>query len=296
MALLFLVFSFLSHGNSCCGQTPSSFPLLHQHEALWVSSSFSQSQALGRVYNDSNAFYIWDSSKKRTLSNLQFSIGRVFEERHQFFLTSSLIRGQWQDTFGQSTSHHFSDTQVGYSYEILPEYTYSPWKPVIFLSAILNIPTGKSIYDGSSLSEGTDVTGFNQWGAGAGLTARKVLFPFTLLTQVRWLRLLPKQFPVGEVSTFNDFSTSAFATYSLREWGVNVTGGLSWSYLSSRTVQNLNIQSQPAEVSSVILSLQKVLSEQYSVGIAYSDQSLVGRPRNTLINQTYSVNINYNIR
>lgn len=294
MVLFLLTLSLFSPASSCCGQTPSSFPIYYQQESLSLSTSLSQTSSLGRVYDDSNSFFLWSNDKKRTLSQLQASIGSVALERHQFFLSGSVLRGQWKDPTTTATAHHLSDIQLGYSYEAWPEYSYSPWKPVIFVSLLMNLPTGKSIYDSNSLTEGADVTGSNQWGTGIGLTARKVYFPITLLAQTKWIRLFAKEFARADVSSSNDFSTSFFTTYSLRDWNLNLTGGISWSYLSSREIKNLNIASRPTEVNTLLISLQKILSAKYAVGLSYADQSWIGRPRNTLINQTYSIYLNYN--
>lgn len=293
MATLLLIFTYLSHGNSCCGQTPSSFPVLYQQESVLISASLAQSQSLGRIYNDPNAFYVWNSDKKRTLSAFNVAVGTTFTEHHQIFLNTAMMRGQWQDAEGKAYKDHLADSQLGYSYELLPEYTYSPWKPVVFVSALMNLPTGKSIYDVNELSEGADVTGANQWGTGGGVTARKVLFPFTLVLQGKYLRLLPKSFAAADVGASDDVAASGFMTYAQRDWDMTFTAGITWSYLSSREIKNRGLSSEPTESCNVILSLQKIIGRRYSMGLSYSDQSLVGRARNTLINQTYSMNFNY---
>lgn len=252
----------------------------------------SYTQSIGRVY-EANDFYIWDSSKKREISGLNLNFSKALNERQQILINSGVLFSSFQDNTGLNQANHASDTLLGYSYEALPEYSFSAWKPNIHLSALVNVPTGHSIYDTNYLSEGSDVTGFNQWGAGVGVSMRKVYFPISITWQSKGLLLLPKKFSAVEVSNFWDISTAVFANYSTNFWGLSSTVGMTWNQTLPKTLVNTGVTSSTTQVTTLIVSIQKVIDENFSLGISYSDQTLIGNPSNTLLNRIVSANLSY---
>lgn len=293
LALFFLFIAGKSQANSCCGQTPASYLVMYQHQKYTVSPSVSYTQSLGRV-NSNDDFHVWEGDKKRVLQVLNINAAAAAGESGQFFLASGHVTSNFQEDGSSNSTRNFSDTLLGYSYEVVPEYTYSSWKPVVYLSVMVNVPTGHSIYDKNELSEGADVTGHNQWGAGLGITARKVFFPVTLLAQGKVLRLLAKDFSGTEVSGFYDSSLAGFVTYAFRWQDVSLSAGITWNHLSSRKITTLDSASGSSQVTTSILSLQKPLSDSWGLAFAVSDQTLIGEPRNTLLNRSYTLNFNYN--
>lgn len=293
LVILALTMTGQVHANSCCGQTPSSYLVMYQHQKYTFSPSVSYTQSLGRVNNNED-FNVWGGDKKRVLQVLNLNAAAAVGESGQFFLASGHVTSNYQEDGNSASARNFSDTLVGYTHELIPEYTYSSWKPVVYLSAMVNAPTGHSIYDKNELSEGADVTGHNQWGFGAGITARKVFFPVTLLAQGKVLRLLAKDFSGTEVSGFYDSSLAGFVTYAFRWQDVSLTGGLTWNHLSSREITSIAGASGSSQVTTAIVSVQKPLNDNWALAFAVSDQTLIGEPRNTLLNRSYTLNFNYN--
>lgn len=294
IALIFLLSTSRSLASSCCGQSPTSYLVLYQHQKYSISPSLVYTQSLGRVYGDSEDFYVWPDNKKRTVQTLNLNAAVSLNEASQVFITTGYLMSRYQDQNGSASTGNLSDTLLGYSYEVLPEYTYSPWKPTLYVSALVNLPTGHSIYDQIKLSEGADVTGHNQWGGGLGLTARKVLFPFTLVVQGKVLRLLKKDFGTVEVSGFYDTSVASFLTYATRWWDISFTAGVTWNQMSSRQLSTSATSSGSSQVSTVVASVQKPINDDVSLSFAVSDQTLIGNPQNTLLNRSYTMNISYN--
>ncbi|MCB0363669.1 MAG: hypothetical protein KDD35_13160, partial [Bdellovibrionales bacterium] len=243
MAHLFLILILFLYGqplfaNNCCGQSPASYPVLSQAQILSISTGISYLRSYGRYGHfgsSQEGLRVWDN-KNREISTLTFSTAGNLAERHQVFLNTGILQGHYSDSSEEDSSTHFADTLVGYSFEVLPEYSFSYWKPLVFLTGFLNIPTGHSTYE-MSLSEGTDVTGHDQWGAGFGVTVKKVLFPLTLTMQARSIKLFSKSFGNIQVSNFYDSSLAFLLNYSSRLWGLQWTGGVTFSHLSERTSQ-----------------------------------------------------------
>ncbi|MCB0379305.1 MAG: hypothetical protein KDD33_12500 [Bdellovibrionales bacterium] len=292
LILLLLTLTAKSLANSCCGQSPASFTVLSLEQRLSLNTSYSLIQSQGRVY-DSQDFFVW-KDKKREIESLKINLASSFASRHQAFLSSALLRGSYSDPISSESSQHFSDTQIGYTYEALPEYRFSYWKPVVYFSLLGNIPTGKSIYDSSRLSEGTDVTGHNQWGLGLGITLRKVYFPLTITFQAKSLKIFSKTFESLEVSDFYDSSLALLFNYALNFQQLALNFGFTTNQLSNRKITTSQIPSGVMQSTTTLMGLQRTFGDAWSAGLNYSDQTLLGNPKNTLLNRTLSFNINYN--
>lgn len=293
LGLLLLFFNASAFANSCCGQNPSSFVILSQGQTLSVSSALALIHSEGRVLDNSKEFYIW-KNKKRDIQAWQFNVAGTFGERHQLFLNTSLLQGTYQDNYASGTSQNWSDSLIGYSFEILSEYSFSYWKPVIFVSALVNIPTGHSIYDGAQLSEGTDVSGHNQWGTGLGITLRKVIFPFSITLQGKSLKILGKPFESVRVSDFYDSSAGVLINYATPFWKISTNFGLSYNHLSERRIAPVNLTSGSSENTTTLFGLQRPIGAAWNMGMNYSDQTLLGPARNSILNRSVNITLNYN--
>ncbi|MCB0421611.1 MAG: hypothetical protein KDD61_11480 [Bdellovibrionales bacterium] len=280
--------------SSCCGQGPSSFLVLSGSQRYVVSTSLTYSDSLGRVADTDKVLTYWEK-KSRSVQNLSISIGGTLRDRHQWFALTSLQKGTYRDSIESGTSVHLGDTILGYTYEALPEYRFSYWKPIVYLSPIVNLPTGHSIYDEAKLSEGADVTGHNQWGAGIGLTLKKVYFPWTLSLQFKSLYLFPKQFRNIEVSGFTDNSVAFMTSFASRFYELTVNLGLTMTHLSPRSLEGFDIRSDASKSYTAMFGAQKSLTDRWTIGASFSDQSLIGPAENTLLNRSISffTSLNY---
>ncbi len=277
--------------NSCCGQSPASFPVLAMGQKINVTTGYTSIDSMGRIF-DSNEFYQW-TQKERRVQSYSLSAASTLAERHQLFVNSAFLSGEFQQEGTSSYSNHFSDTQVGYNYELLPEYSFSYWKPVVYVSALFNLPTGHSIYDGARLGEGADISGHNQWGAGLGLTFRKVYHPLTLTLQARSLQIFSKTFSDVQVSNFFDSSLAFLMSYALPWWNLQSNAGLTFSHLSERKIHPSDLTSGISQRWTLLAGLQRSLNASWVMGFNYSDQTLIGPAQNTLLNRSININFNY---
>jgi hypothetical protein len=298
MAYLFLVILGLLSGsltwaNSCCGQSPASFTVLAMQQRLSITTGVSYLQSQGRVYSNSDEFFLWDD-KEREVRSLLLNVASVVADRHQVFVNTAFLEGRYADPQENGRATHLSDTLLGYSYELLPEYRFSYWKPVVHVTAFLNLPTGRSIYDGGQLSEGADVTGHGQWGTGVGVTLRKVYFPWTLTLQGRSLHLFAKRFNGVGVSGFFDSSLAFLVNFASRWWGLQFNSGLTFNHLSERQIVPSGVTSEVTQNFAVLAGVQRSLSDRWVAGVTYTDQTLVGPAKNSILNQSINFTFNYN--
>ncbi len=278
--------------NSCCGQSTSSYSVLSMGQRLSVSTGVSLVNSVGRIFA-SDQFYEWEN-KKREVRSVALNLSGVVFEKHQVFLSTNYQEGTYKDEFGSGSTNHFSDTLLGYSYELLSEYEFSYWKPVINISALINLPTGHSIYDENRLSEGADVTGHRQWGLGVGVTVKKVYHPLAITLQGKVLRLFSREFNTTKVSHFYDSTFSLMLDYSTNLWGIIMSTGINYNHLSAKKIEPANIFSDESQNFAFVLGMQKSLENNWTLGLNYSDQTLIGPAKNSILNRTTTFNVNYN--
>ncbi|NQZ02521.1 MAG: hypothetical protein HRT45_17820 [Bdellovibrionales bacterium] len=298
LALIAGVFAAeFASANSCCGQGPASFSVLAMQQRLVMSTGVSAIEAQGRVLGEDNDFFLWPR-KRREIRSARLNLASAFADRQQVFLNTAWMQGSYSDSEESGEASSLSDTLVGYTYEVLPEYSFNWWKPNLFVTALVNLPTGHSIYDRTELSEGADVTGHGQWGAGLGVTLRKVYFPLTLTLQLRAIQLIPERFERAEVESFVDSSLALMAGYATRLWGVQLNTGITQNHLSERRAMPIPrgarlMSAGVSQNSTVLLGLQKAIDEQWSVGLNYSDQTLIGPAVNSILNRGVSLNLDF---
>lgn len=288
------VFSLNAFSSSCCGSSPSSFLINFSDERFILSIGSSYLNTAGRVFESNNEFIDWNSKKRSSVTNSLSSLIK-FSDRLSLSAKLSFITAEYKDSFSNPKDSNFSDSLFSLNYEVLPLYTYSKYRPVIYLSFLTNLPTGSSIYESSVLPEGANVTGYNQFGLGAGLSFYKVLRPYTFISQIKYLNLFKDRIHKTEVSDFFDFSWSNQISYKLKK-GFSLLVGLNWQYLSKREMvvfqkksQDLNAKS--TQVTSATFGFSYKLPRDFALHFTYLDQSLLGQPRNTLINRTYAINL-----
>ncbi|MCB0357190.1 MAG: hypothetical protein KDD40_09290 [Bdellovibrionales bacterium] len=293
LSLLFFGASKNVFASSCCGQNISSFNILHKNERLNVGLGYSYATTLGRLREDSRRYYVWKSDKQRQVKSINANFTGSVNDSWQWLAMSSALDISYQQEGYQENYNHLSDTLLGTTYEAVSEYTYDPIKPTVYVSFLLNLPTGNSASDKVTLTEGAGVTGHNQWGAGFGVTLFKVWQPWQLKLQSRSLVLLAKEFDNQQVSNFYDHLLSAFLTYNSHWLELYFSGGLSWSMITKKEVNG--IRASDSEVTTNMFSVGRVFGETLSVSFNFSDQSLFGESKNVLINRTYALTFNYNI-
>lgn len=292
--LLVSIFFFITTkalASSCCGQSNSGVPLLSMGQEFFLSSSLSHSESMGRVYSGEE-FFVWDG-KQRSQQSLSLNSAAMINDRSQWAFTTAVVTGSFTDNNQSSSRTHLADSSLVYTYEVLPEYEYSKWKPVVYLSGLINLPTGNSIYSESNLSEGADVTGFDQWGAGFVLSLKKAYFPLQIISQFKVLKLFGRAFDQVRVSDFIDSSASLQLSYASSFYQLSFLTGLSYSQLSERRISP-GSRSEKSESTSVNLGIQRSFANETAISLNYSDQTWLGKPQNTLLGKSISLNFQKN--
>ncbi len=295
LVLAGLTFSFEVFASSCCGQSAMGLNVLTQRQKLNASLSQSYSNAMGRVYDSDNAFYIWPESKKRILYSTNLSLAYSLSNKYQMFLNSGFQNAEFKDQQYSDRQQNMTDTLLGLTYEFLTEYKYNPYKPTGYVTLFTNLPSGHSVFDSDAGPESINVSGHDQWGLGLGLTLNKIILPWTFLVQVKSLRLFKNEFKNASVDGFFDSSSQFVIGYTVSAINAVLNLSLTQVELSGRDVRYQQLIQTPTSSSTVVgVGFIKPITDQFILSVNYSDQSLLGQPKNTLISQTLSLNLAMN--
>lgn len=296
ICVLVMAFSWiasLAEASSCCGQSPSSFLVLRNYQTWFSGFTYGYTQTLGRLHSDGKAFYIWPEEKKQITHSLGLNVAHSFYDHWQWNLKTSYLQRAYEDGGGSEQASGWGDSLVSFTYEILPLYTYSPWKPLVYLSFFLNIPTGHSPYEGELSEEGTSVTGYGQWGEGLGVTLFKVFGQSKATLQ--WKSMYYNQERFSETVVSNFFENGFFAQWSISTplLSTELSLGYRWSELGKRNVDG--IPSENSLSNAIELGLSRSIYENYFLSFNFSDETLLGRSRNTLLGRNYAATFSYQV-
>ncbi len=304
---LFLVFCTLplfvfmkALASPCCGQNSASLNVMTLHQGLSLSLAQTQMQSVGRVFDSNNDFFVWPDSKTRDVAITQISAAMSLNSRLQLLLTSSWQSSNYRSNDFQQSAADMMDTVLGVTFDVWPEYTFSYYKPNVYVTVFANVPTGRSVFEGQTGPENIAVTGHGQWGAGVGLTLQKSLAPWSVMMQMKSLHLLSESWSQSQVDGFYDSSFQMLVGYSLPFWDLNLNFAVTQLELSSRTVEikstgtSVSVKSPNSRSTLLGFGLSRMFGESVNLALNFSDQTLLGKPKNTLLAQGVSFVISYN--
>lgn len=289
---LTLSFILLLKGNvyaaSCCGGGSSSSLILVGDNIQEYSLSFSYRNDLGQTDNVGWSLFHNDSVIDRQ-NALNFQLQRQITDRYQLAAKSGVVEKNIKKQNRHEKTTGLSDIEMQLTYEILPEYTYSPWKPRGFLYTKISKPMSRSLYDSSS-SIYSDVRGSGLYTAGLGTFFIKNISSFTLKTTIEWQHFFGKDFGNSSLSDYDKFMLPLGVSYALTSLPVAVGAGASWSYQTSKKLQGARASTSDQEYFWDINGFVNwVITREHAVGLSYSDSTLVGKNVNSPLYRSLSL-------
>lgn len=278
---LFLILCFfgvdVSSAAPCCGGVSSVPSLILGDDA--AQSSIGLSQNTNNAYVDEQG--LWRHAPTNDISRtLSLSGAMLISDRFQMGAELPLTQRQWRES---TSTIHTGDVTISSAYEALPEWSYSRWTPKGLLFMQVKIPTGVSIYD-SKDPRALDVTGQGFWSLGLG----GILFKawgkgsawdssFSVVEQKKFSRdnLLPGF----------GFQTEISVSRSLFE---NWRAGLKIGYFYEDPLATSEGVSAAQKSWPFTLSATYLMSQDSSLTLSYTDQTLFGSPVNTVLAQTFA--------
>lgn len=193
------------------------------------------------------------------------------------------------------------DLRVNFSYEALPEWGYSVWKPKGYVFLQLTLPTGRSIYEATGPGEVDAIgRGFYTIGMGSLLVKRWSHWDAFAIPEVHYS--LERTFLDVGSSVGSDSMTVAPG------WGTSLAFGVGYSPSSSPMRFGMSLQPIYSQPKRVIFSggeslasyqltwdasfdVTYLVSSEWSVNANYSDQTLLGPAINSTLSRTVALSL-----
>jgi|GEM_PF-3728500 len=269
---------------SCCGSSPVNYYIPGDHQNLSFTLGYSNVHAVGRVFQDTTDFIKW-TDKERLLDILNFSVSYRIKDKLSLSLQNAYYSSNYKDSLQNRSDKNFGDTLLSINYEpdIYKKNSQLLKDSKVYTSALVNFPL---------------------WGLGVGLTVLKKIKSYDLNLQTKVLTLFSDQINSQLISNYYDLSLSlvlskSFSLFSTHSPSWQISTGLNWSYVSKRRrrgfeVVGENLRALSNQKTATLFKLRKSFND-FNIIFSYSDETLIGRPRNTIINRTFLINLTKNI-
>ena len=267
---------------ACCGGNFASPALISGDEKHTLTMAWSESQIAS--YADRHGQVLTQNGISER--SLQLSGATILSDRWQLGALTSIKQQTRTDQDVQSTA--MGDSSLLLGYEALPEWTYNPYLPHGFAYMQLTAPTGVSTYE-SSKTANVDVTGSGFWTFGTGLLLTKNWLPWDAQLQLEVHQGLPRSFnntTYGHMRAKPQPGGSTFISggYNLDDFRF----GMGLRYTEDGPVNingTSNSASQAKRWSSLILSANYLMAQEWALALTYSDDTLFGSPSNALLSK-----------
>lgn len=272
----------------CCGATANIPNLITGDDQSQFTSTISYSRIVGEV-NPQGVFKPRSDSDSEVAQALRLDGATLISDRFQAGVTLPLIRRSRDRNNNQVEALGLGDVSFQLSYELVPEWNYSDWRPKGFLFLGGLFPTGGSTYD-SQLLYGMDSRGRGFYGSSLGSLWLKTLgsWDFTVLLEAHRYFSKTRQTDLGELklSPGWGFFQSVALGYSPGSGSFRL--GLMLSHSTEDPVRTSGIfdgKGAPITLWTSGLQLGYLVSSDLSFSFNLSDQTLLGSSSNTPLNQ-----------
>lgn len=221
-----------------------------------------------------------------------------------------LISDRWQAGASLSTGYRnldrpsvqnsgagLGDLRAHLGYEILPVWTYSPWKPKGFVFAHLTAPTGKSTHD-STEAGGADAFGQGFWATGLGVVFVKTWTYWDASLSAQGQYSFPRTFESPrEIRVEPGFQASGQIGVGVSPWAgpfrVGLRAGPAWREGGSSHLYGETTDGVYRLVWDATLETNFMIGDQISLAANYTDQTLLGPTKNTALSRSGGMSIQY---
>lgn len=275
----------------CCGGTANVPALISGDNQSQFTATFASGSVVAEAPVEGGIKYRKENDNE-TIQSFRFDGAFLLSDRAQVGITLPVMRrararGEY---FAESTG--LGDVAVNLGYEVLPEWSYSPWQPrgVVFVSG--TIPTGGSLYDAKELYK-VDSRGRGLWGLSTGALLTKVLGNWDFSFLVEGHRGFSREIKndLGVLQLNPGWGASSLLSVGLSPAGGNVRLGLSVAPSFEEAIATEGIISGRGESVALWTSAAQVSylpSNTMSMSLIYSDQTFIHASQNSSLNRTVS--------
>ncbi|MDX9730810.1 MAG: hypothetical protein RBT63_03475 [Bdellovibrionales bacterium] len=272
-------------GAACCGGGFAVPSLIVGDEKAIFSSEFS----FANVTTEVSSQGIWQNrTTPESLYSVKLQGAHIFKDRFQIGGSIPVL----QRARGHESSSGLGDIGLNFGYEILPEWSYSSWRPrgAAFLS--LTIPTGRSIQEADAAYL-LDARGRGFWALGIGASFTKV---FSTRSFGQWDTVATLE---GHRSFPKDVRNQTLQGTLHPGWGASLAAGIGYNLGEARigamltniyedavrTTGSISSDGALARYVTAAITASYMLDDEWAVSLTASDQTLLGAPTNTSLSK-----------
>ena len=264
-------------------------------ERHFTSAAVSHSKVIGDAAESGRPIFR-DAQDSEVTRTVRFSIATLISDRWQIGASIPIVDRSVSSGDTLNRASRLGDASLSLAFESIPETTYSEWKPRGFTFLGLTAPTGTSVYDGG-LSDSSEITGGGFYVASIGQILVK-----------RWTEWDLTAAPTIEFPFARSFGSSGPNTVHVHpgiRTALSLEGGFSpgsqaWRGglgVSPQWSAPLHAESQRDGTSSsssrlvwpVQASLSYAFPSEWSLRLAYVDETLIGPVRNSTLSRTFTL-------
>lgn len=289
---LFILFSSKVFSSSCCGGGSSSSMIITGDNRAEMSLGYSYRSDIGQTNQDGWATLNSDQIKDQRQSiNVQGQYQAT--ERWQLASKLSLVDKNLNKSGLKENNMGPGDVDLQATYEYLPEYTFSDYRPRGFVYSRATIPTSKSLYDSQS-NIFSDVRGTGLYSLSLGNFLLKKLNTVTLKLTTEWTHYFGKTYSQFKLHDYEKFSLPLGFAYTHPD--SDFTFGLTdtFSYQTGKTLTGeINSKSSQEYFWEVSPFVNYSPNRNEIWSLSYSDSTLIGKSINSPLYRIVSLNYSY---
>lgn len=226
-----------------------------------------------------------------TSRTLRLDFASLISDRFQVGFSLPWVHRHRERKTKEYSASGLGDLTSTVSYEILPEWSYSFWKPRGFLFLNMTAPSGGSVWDTTEMFK-LDSRGRGFWTLGLGTLLLKAIgnwdFSFLMEGHQGFSRTLTQ--PLGEL-TLNPgwgFTSQVGVGFSPQGGDLRIGTSLSRSFEKGTETQGV-FSGQGADMAlwTPSFQLSYLLSEDMALNLSYANQALLLGSQNSALQETF---------
>lgn len=230
-----------------------------------------------------------DNEQSQTI---RLDAATLITDRLQAGVTIPVIRRSRTRGATQVDATGLGDLALSMGYEILPEWSYSAWRPkgILFLTATL--PTGGSIYDATQLYR-IDSRGRGFFGLSVGTLLTKSWGNWDVSIMMEGHRSFSKTITneLGTLALNPGWGGSGVLSAGVSPWGGAVRIGFAVAPSIEEPVATEGIFSgrgQSVSLWTASAQVSYMASSELSMSLVYSDQTIIRASDNSALNHSFA--------
>ena len=292
LILISLLTSLNAMASSCCGGGSSSSMIITGDNQNEYSLSLSQKNDLGTTdsqgYSTLNNQSVLDQQ-----SAYSFQFQHLFTERLQGGIKTSFIEKQIRKQNRFENESGLGDIELQGSFEFLPEFTYSAYKPRGFVYLKGSIPNSHSLYNSNSAIF-SDVRGSGLYTLSVGSFFIKHLSNWSLKAGTEAQHFFGKKFSGVNLDSYQKYYLPLGVAYSNQNWPVTLGVNSTFNYQTAKKLTGLvNSKSNVEYFWELGTFVNWTINREETLGLSISDSSLVGKNINSSLYRT--IGLSYTI-